>query len=177
MQKVWRCLEELLSGRGLATPRYRGVPWLCRWTSTATPMELSPLDLCKQLSGSQGRNLCPHTTATLPPWLCERVSCPLRHLPFVDFNSFLVSTSYGEDIQHIRRAVINVDRLISQDFNDQGHRRLGSGHLLVQAERLVRAPCFAQALHVASAPSLWLSLFCTILSSSLSTSTILLECC
>ena len=43
----------------------------------------------------------------------------IRHLPLVNFNSFLFSTRYGEDLQNIRRAFVKADHLIGQDFNDQ----------------------------------------------------------
>ena len=42
-------------------------------------------------------------------------------------------------------------------------RRLGSGHLLVQTERCIRALWFAQAPHLTWAPCLSLSSFCAVL--------------
>ena len=120
---------------------------LCQWTCTSTPMELSSLDC---------RTVCdPATTATLPPLLCERVSCP-HPSTLVNFNSFLVSTRHCEDLQHVRRAFINVDHLISQDFNDQVIGVWDRDILWC----LVRAPCCAQAPHLASAPCLSFSSFC-----------------
>ena len=44
--------------------------------------------------------------------LCSAKEFPvlIRHLPFVNFNSFPVSTRYGEDLQHIRGAFITQRR-------------------------------------------------------------------
>ena len=105
---------------------------------------------------------------------CEGVSCP--H-PSSSTRS-LSSTRYGEDLQHIRRAFIKVDHLISQDFNDPGHRRLGSRHLLVSSRTLGSGTVHSLLTH-----HTWLrrsasrSLrFALSLSLSLSTSAILWEC-
>ena len=57
----------------------------------------------------------PATTANLPPSLCEREF----HLPLVNFNTFLVSTSQCEDLQRIGRAYIEVDHLTSEDVDGQ----------------------------------------------------------
>ena len=77
VRKVWSGLEELLSGLGLEIPRHRGGPWLCRWTSTSKPVELSSLDLCQQPSCSHRQKLCdPATTTNRSPLICEKVSCP-----------------------------------------------------------------------------------------------------
>ena len=96
--------------------------------------------------------------------------CSAREFPVLirqislTFNSFLVSTRHCEDLQHVRRAFINVDHLISQDFNDQ---------VIGVWDRDILW-CCAQAPHLASAPCLSFSSFCAPL--DISTSTIVLEC-
>ena len=52
VQKVWGCLEKLLFSLYLGILGHRGVPWLCRWTSTSTRIEPSSLDLRQQRSGT-----------------------------------------------------------------------------------------------------------------------------
>ena len=121
VRKVWSGLEELLSGLGLEIPRHRGGPWLCRWTSTSTPVELSSLELCQHPSCSHKvRNFAIQPRLQLG-LLCSAKEFPvlIHHLPHVNFNSLLISTRHGEDLQHIRRTFIEVERLISQDINDQ----------------------------------------------------------
>ena len=53
--------------------------------------------------------------------LCSAKEFPVHthHLPFVDFDMFLVTIGHCEDLQLIRRLWIEVDELIGQDFDDE----------------------------------------------------------